>query len=203
MPKSKPYHHGDLRAALVSAARAIVEASGPEEVSLRGVAKAAGVSRAAPYHHFNDKQALLAGVAAEGFHELAAMMLSKVENTDDPRTQLDQLGHGYVAFGLAHPNLFRLMQGPAFQVPNVYPDLDRARGASAAPLIETVSACLPGKSQTDIMTACAAAWSIVHGMAMLAIDGRLQSLITVEPLGEAALSITSQLNLLGEDSAGR
>ena len=198
MTKQKAYHHGDLRAALVESARAIVDEKGPDDVSLRGVAEAAGVSRAAPYHHFQDKQALLAAVAAVGFHELAALMLSKVDPTALPRTRLDQLGFGYVEFGILNPMLFRLMQGPAFQVTNIYPDLDKARGASAAPLIDTVAACIPDQSEGRIMTACAAAWSIVHGMAMLAIDGRLQSLIDVSNLSAASVSITSQLVLLNE-----
>ena len=198
MAKQKAYHHGDLRAALVKAAREIVDVKGPDEVSLRGVAEAAGVSRAAPYHHFQDKQALLAAVAAVGFHELADLMLSKVDLSASPRSRLDQLGFGYVEYGITNPKLFRLMQGPAFQVPNIYPDLDTARGASAAPLIEAVTACLPDQSNDGIMTACAAAWSIVHGMTMLATDGRLQSLIDVSQLRAASASITSQLVLLNE-----
>jgi len=199
MPKEKSYHHGDLRSALIQAARDIVEQKGPDDVSLRGVAQAAGVSRAAPYHHFEDKQALLAAVAAVGFQELADLMLSKIVSSAPARTQLDQLGLGYVEYGISNPLLFRLMQGPAFQVPGIYPELDQARGASATPLINTVSACLSGKSEQQIMTACAAAWSIVHGMAMLATDGRLQTLIDLTQLQTASFSITSQLELLRED----
>ena len=198
MPNQKAYHHGDLRAALVKAAREIVDEKGPDVVSLRGVAEAAGVSRAAPYHHFQDKQALLAAVAAVGFHELAELMLGKVDPSASPRSRLDELGFGYIEFGVTNPNLFRLMQGPAFQVPDIYPDLDTARGASASPLVEAVSACLPDQTEKKIMTACAAAWSIVHGMTMLATDGRLQSLIDVSQLRAASASITSQLVLLNQ-----
>ena len=194
--KKKAYHHGDLRAVLVQTAREIVESKGPSEVTLRGVAEAAGVSRAAPYHHFADKQTLLAAISAQGFRELANSMTAKIHPTDPPRTQLDQLGYGYIKYGLTHPDLFRLMQGADFQISGVYPDLDEARGQSAAPLFDAVTACLPGKSNAEIMTACAAAWSIVHGMTMLSNDGRLQTLIPIDDLESTAKSITQQLTLL-------
>lgn len=197
-PKSAPaksYHHGDLRTALVKRARVVVEDQGPETLSLRGVAQSLDVSRAAPYHHFRDKQALLAAVAADGFLELTDNMLAKINPMDEPRNQLDSLGYGYVDFGVRHPALFRLMQGPDFQRPGKYPELDEARSASAAPLIETVNACLPGANEHGIMTACAAAWSMVHGMAALCVDGRLQTLIDTQDLQAAALAITSRLIL--------
>ena len=196
--KARPdnsYHHGDLRKALVKRARAVVEEKGPETLSLRGVAQSLDVSRAAPYHHFKDKQALLAAVAADGFMELTDNMLSKINPKDDARARLDSLGFGYVDFGIRHPALFRLMQGPDFQLPGKYPELDTARSASAAPLIETVAACLPGADKTKVMTACAAAWSMVHGMAALCVDGRLQTLVKTNRLRAAARAITSQLDL--------
>lgn len=189
------YHHGDLRAALVAEARRIVERDGPESVSLRAIAKAAGVSRAAPYHHFKDKRALLAAVAATGFRELAAHMNAKLDPAAAPRDRLDQLGFGYVEFGLRHAALCRLMQGPDFQKAGEYPDLDAAREESATPLTQTVSACLPGASQSAIRQACAAAWSIVHGLAQLATDGRIESLIGIADLSAATKSVTSALDL--------
>lgn len=192
---AKNYHHGDLRSALVAEARAIVERDGPDLISLRGIATAAGVSRAAPYHHFKDKRALLAAVAAVGFRELASNMVDKPNPSASPRDQLDQLGFGYVEYGMKHPAIFRLMQGPDFQIPGEYPDLDAARIESAKPLIDTVAACLPGASESHIMRACAAAWSIVHGMAQLSSDGRIESLINIDALQEATKAVTSALDL--------
>ncbi len=196
----KSYHHGDLRTALVKRARAVVEEEGPETLSLRGVAQSLDVSRAAPYHHFKDKQELLAAVAADGFMELTDNMIGKTNPKDDARARLDSLGYGYVDFGVRHPALFRLMQGPDFQQSGKYPELDEARSTSAAPLIETVADCLPGADQSKIMSACAAAWSIVHGMAALCVDGRLQTLVKTNRLRAAARSITSKLDLKSMES---
>ena len=187
------YHHGDLRTALIAKARAIVESDGPNAVSLRGVAKAAGVSQAAPYHHFKDKHSLLAAVAAEGFDELTNCMTERAHAQSKPIDQLRALGAGYAAYAVANPSLFKLMQGPIFQGENVDDALRKAREASAAPLVAAVSACLPGASQKQIMTACAAAWSLVHGMATLIADGRLKTLIDTDDVNAAADQITRHL----------
>lgn len=194
LPASR-YHHGDLRSALVAAARDIVEREGPEEVSLRAVARAAGVSQAAPYHHFADKQALLAAVAADGFREFREVMLERAGEAAAPYQRLKGLGLGYVAYGVAHPALFRLMQGPAFQENGIYPDLDAARQKSYLPLANAVADCLPGASREKIRAACAGAWSIVHGMAILASDGRLASLVDLSDLETATEAIIYQLDI--------
>lgn len=187
------YHHGDLRAALVREAGKVVAQEGPDAVSLRGVAKAAGVSQAAPYHHFKDKQALLSAVAAEGFRQFTETMLGRAGDADDPRDRLNKLGLGYVEFAVRNPSLFRLMHGPTFQGENVNDDLFNARNESFAPLLESVTGCLPGADETKIMSACAAAWSLVHGMATLSSDGRLCHLIDVADLEKAVPKITHQL----------
>lgn len=189
------YHHGDLRAALIEEARSIIERDGPDDVSLRAVALATGVSRAAPYHHFKDKQALLAAVAAAGFRALASHMREQVDERAAPRARLDQIGFGYVEYGVQNPELFRLMQGPVFQQPGLYPDLDEARALSAAPLIETVAACLPDTDEANIRNACAAAWSIVHGMTVLCTDGRMKAIIDTRNLRDAVGVVTAQLQL--------
>src|SRR5665213_3923660 len=93
--ESRPYHHGDLRRALVDAARRILEAEGPTALSLRAVAREAGVSPAAPYHHFKDKAELLDAVADEGWQMLDAGM-AKAKAAADPRDKLTALGIAYV-----------------------------------------------------------------------------------------------------------
>lgn len=189
------YHHGDLRAALVDAARDIVVHQGPAAVSLRGVAKAVGVSQTAPYHHFKDKQALLEAVAAAATRAFTATMLAHADGASDPRERLNRLGVGYVSFAVRERALFQFMQAPAFQAEDVDPDLAEARAASYAPLADAVAACLPGAGERRIKTACAAAWSLVHGMASLANDGRLDDMLDLDDLENAALSITAQLDI--------
>src|SRR5215472_9150698 len=97
MAEARPYHHGDLRRALVDAARRILEAEGPTALSLRAVAREAGVSPAAPYHHFKDKAELLDAVAQEGWEMLDASM-AKAREDAEPRDKLTALGISYVCF---------------------------------------------------------------------------------------------------------
>ena len=111
MYERQTYHHGDLRDALVRAARTILEKQGLAALSLRGAARAAGVSPAAPYHHFPDKHSLLDAVAVQGFDALTSAMDKRMAKKKDPSARLDASGVGYVVFALENPALFRLMFG--------------------------------------------------------------------------------------------
>ena len=109
-PAPRPYHHGDLRAALIAAAEAEIDAHGVESFSLRAVAKRAGVSHAAPAHHFGDANGLLTALAAEGFARFVETQ--RAHEAAAPPGQPDRLvaaGLGYIAFATGHPALFRLM----------------------------------------------------------------------------------------------
>src|SRR5689334_20903345 len=107
--ESRPYHHGDLRRALVDAARRLLEAEGPSALSLRAVAREAGVSPAAPYHHFKDKGELLDAVAPEGWDALGeALAAAKTKMTDDS-ILIAEMGVAYVCFARDNPALYRVM----------------------------------------------------------------------------------------------
>src|SRR5277367_1588423 len=106
---ARPYHHGDLSRALVAAGRRILEAEGPTALSLRAVAREAGVSPAAPYHHFKDKSELLDAIAAEGWHELGHAIAEARAAATDPRLALSEIGVAYVTFARRNPALYRLM----------------------------------------------------------------------------------------------
>ena len=109
---SRPYHHGDLAAALLDAGEAELAEKGVEGFSLRGVAKRAGVSHAAPAHHFGDARGLLTAIATRGFERLIARQQDfQREAPPIPRAQLEASGLGYVAFATENPALFRLMLG--------------------------------------------------------------------------------------------
>src|SRR3954467_7948535 len=110
--EARPYHHGDLSRALVEAARRILETEGPAALSLRAVAREAGVSPAAPYHHFKDKGELLDAVAKEGWAELNALM-SKAKAAAEAQGQLTALGLAYVGFARDNPALYRVMYDAA------------------------------------------------------------------------------------------
>ncbi len=172
---TRPYHHGDLRAALLSAAEAELAEAGVEGFSMRSVARRAGVSHAAPKHHFGDAGGLLTALAAEGFRRfLATQQAREAMAAADPRSQLLAAGLGYIDFAQARPALFRLMFGslkPDFAVP----DLNDAGGAAYGHLVQQVQAV--GGGAADV----AAVWGTVHGLADLMMSGRLLPLDGMSP----------------------
>jgi AcrR family transcriptional regulator len=152
------YHHGDLRAALLEAASEILSDQGLGELSLREVARRAGVSHNAPYRHFPDRDSLLAELAVEGFRRLKTAM-------DGKRGR--EMGEAYVCFALDNPNLFRLMFGGQLQSAR-HPAL----GAAAKATYEGLVQAFRGQAEiADADSAAAAAWSLVHGLAQLLLDG--------------------------------
>lgn len=171
----RKYHHGDLRAALLAAAEAELAERGVEAFSLRQVAKRAGVSHAAPAHHFGDAAGLLTALAAEGFRRfLATQAQREAAAAPDPQAQLVAAGLGYIDFALARPALFRLLFGsdrPDF----ANPDLSAASDAAYAHLDAQVTAA--GGALPDI----AAVWALAHGLADLLAAGRLKSLQSLSP----------------------
>ncbi len=172
---SAPYHHGDLRRALVEAALALLEAEGRWDFTLRELARRAGVSHAAPYKHFADKRALLAEVAAIGFEALTAAMTAAVAAcAGDPGDRFCATGLAYVRFGVGHAAHFRLMFGPEFAADrDRHPRLVAASKAAFAVLTAALDRC----AEAGLVAAGAvedqalAAWSLVHGLTLLVIDG--------------------------------
>lgn len=159
------YHHGDLRAALLSAAMELLEAR--DTFSLRAVARRAGVSPTAPYRHFADRDALESALATVGFRDLKADLM---EGRQAPTTvaELAELGVGYVDFALRRPDLFRLMFGQECD------DANDQRVLAAAELHELLAALLEGVFPgSDIPSLSTAAWGLVHGLAFLHLDGKL------------------------------
>src|SRR5688500_18261485 len=107
--EARPYHHGDLRRALIDAAQRILESEGPSALSLRAVAREAGVSPAAPYHHFKDKGELLDAVAQQGWERLNETMAKAKEAAGSARASMAALGVTYVCFARDNPALYRVM----------------------------------------------------------------------------------------------
>lgn len=171
----RPYHHGDLRAALLVAAEAELAVAGVEAISLRQVARRAGVSHAAPAHHFGDAQGLLTALAAEGFRRFrATQALHEAQAAPDARAQLVAAGQGYVAFAMERPALFRLMFGSS-RPDYADPALQGAAGAAYAHLLAQVEAA-GGQGMVDV----AAVWATAHGLADLIAAGRLKALETLD-----------------------
>ena len=165
----KPYHHGDLRAALLAAGEAELTERGVEGFSLRSVAKRAGVSHAAPAHHFGDVQGLLTALAAEGFRRFQATLDARETGADDARERAVRAGLGYMEFAEARPALFRLIfssKKPDF----ASPDMAEAAEAAYDHLVGLIRAL--GGEASDVM----ALWAMSHGLADLAVGQRMRGL---------------------------
>jgi AcrR family transcriptional regulator len=163
------YHHGDLRAACVRAAMELLEEGGETELSLRAVARRAGVSPAAPYRHYADREALVSSVAAVGYGELAEKLTAVHPSPSTPE-QLAGVATAYVEFALERPALFRLM----FAEPCDRDDDERvaATAAVSAYVRAIVERAFP---RADAEAMATAIWALVHGLAFLHLDGKLDS----------------------------
>ena len=166
-PEPRPYHHGDLRASLLQAAARWLDEQGPETLTLRELARAAGVSHAAPYHHFASRDELLAGVAELAFDRLADALSAAAAASTDAASALQDIGEAYVRAALAHPAQFRLMFGPMLARKAGHPGLQRAAERAFVVLLEAATAHAPARG----LELALAGWSLSHGAANLAIDG--------------------------------
>jgi AcrR family transcriptional regulator len=173
--KKGTYHHGDLRRVLVDTAVRVVEKEGVSALSLQSIAKRAGVSSAAPYHHFASREQLLAAIAGEGFELLTAEMKHAADEAGDgAKAHLEGLGRGYVRFALAHRGHFRVMFRPELKV-QLSAEQGQASSDSFAMLQRAIERCqnegLAPKGDPNPLVLLA--WSAVHGASVLWIDGSL------------------------------
>lgn len=158
------------------AALALIEERGPKGFTLREAARLAGVSHAAPYRHFADREALLAAIAEEGFLRMRQEMLASMETAgEDPGQRFYAQGAAYVRFAVAHPGYFRVMFGAEVRDHAAYPSLAQASSSAFALLVGGVSelqcsGMMPGR---DPRLGALSPWALVHGLASLIIDGQL------------------------------
>ena len=169
------YHHGDLRRALLEEALRTIQAGGVGQLTLRAVGDTLGVSRTALYRHFSDKQALLAGVGREGFRLLRLALTSAWDEHGRGRKGFEAMGLAYVRFAVAHPAHYRVMFGGFIE--SCAKDAGFVEEAQAAfqvlvdSLVEQQRAGLVRRD--DPLLLARFIWSVVHGIAMLIIDGEL------------------------------
>lgn len=170
-PPPKSYHHGNLRETLLLAAEATLAERGVQGTTLRDVAKAAGVSHAAPYHHFASLNDLLAAVAERGFLALGDAM-ERATATPDTRERLLQIAQAYVGCAQAQPARFRLMFAPQLTQSDAYPALKAASHRAFGFLMAASCAHDPVKGPE--LALCG--WSLSHGLSNLLIDGAFDAL---------------------------
>jgi len=169
----KSYHHGNLRAELLDTAIEHLREQGTEELSLRALARAIGVSQTAPYRHFADKGDLLAAMATRGYRNLlGCLQQAGASAGSNPRDQLIAFAHAYVDYAASNPKLFKLMFGPTVQPSDKYPEL---RDASRETILLVQQMLARGMDQDvfhrqDIVYLANAAWAGIHGLATLRVD---------------------------------
>ena len=172
--KKTSYHHGRLREALLAAALELVREQGAAALSLREVARRAGVSHAAPAHHFGDKAGLLTALAIEGFRLFAeAQRAGAARGGDDPQSRFGWLGWAYVMFAAEHRAYFEVMFRPEL-LRRDDPELAQAGLAAYQVLLDHVRAALGGAATEDeLALRSTVAWAHAHGLAPLWLDGNL------------------------------
>jgi AcrR family transcriptional regulator len=185
-----PYHHGDLHDALLKAAERVLERDGLAGLTLRAVAREAGVSHAAPTHHFGDLTGLVSELAAIGFRMFNAAMVAAGTSETHPLMKGLASAKAYVAYAQAHPGMYGVMFRSA-RLDYSRPSLHEASEASFAGLTGAIAASRQEQISRESLSldqaaAIARAWSLVHGFTMLLLDGRLSGILKRLPEGTSA-----------------
>ncbi|MBT8461965.1 MAG: TetR/AcrR family transcriptional regulator [Gemmatimonadetes bacterium] len=182
---ARAYHHGDLRVALLDEAAAMIAEGGAASLTMRALGQRLGVSRTAPYRHFEDKTALLVAVAASGFKRLS----DRLENIEAgaPRSSVERvrrMGEEYVRFALENPAHYRLMYGKEAMARENLPELRQAGNVLFEQLVTVFEAyqASGGIKRQDSRAQAYVAWSAVHGLASLLIDGQITAAVDVDRL---------------------
>jgi AcrR family transcriptional regulator len=203
LAETRPYHHGDLRRALVEAGRRLLEAEGGADLSLRAVAREAGVSPAAPYHHFRDKNELLDALAMEGWDQLGDQMRAALAAADPARERLVTLGIAYVRFSRMNPAIYRVMFACS-QNNETMPEKLRDEGAYRLVCDTLIESGLDPEDETGLELAAIAVWCAAHGVAEM-VGFKEFAPLQAQLGGEEAFlrAVFSQLDLFRPQSAAR
>ncbi|HEX4199124.1 MAG TPA: TetR/AcrR family transcriptional regulator [Caulobacteraceae bacterium] len=174
--ENKPYHHGDLRRALLEAAQTVLEREGPGGLSLRAVAREAGVSPAAPYHHFKDKDELMLAVGKAGFGKLNVALGAAATASAHLADRLSDIGMAYVEFAQDHPATYQVMYDCARRV-DAMPDSNDHDGGGFEMVKDAIKEAAGGEiSDIDVHLAAIASWCAVHGLAEMSGFAEFKSL---------------------------
>jgi AcrR family transcriptional regulator len=191
----RSYHHGDLKAALVTHALRILKTQGPEALTLRALARAAGVSEAAPYRHFTDRRALIGAVAEQGFERLKQALVQGVKSARG-RAGLKQVAVAYVRFARENPAEYRVMFGPETAHTGDLPTLRKAARGTLAFVAEGITqlqkAGIVGPGNPSLMAI--ATWSALHGLVMLSLDGQIDD---ITPSQDALVEEATRILMFG------
>jgi AcrR family transcriptional regulator len=176
MAKKNTYHHGDLKNALIKAGTEVLAQNGVGGLSLRKVAKKAGVSHTAPYAHFADKQALIAAISTEGFRQLYEQVVAVTGRyKNDPAQQLLETAWTYVQFAMNDPDQFKIMFSSVLEKEKEYPDFVEMSQKTFQQVVAVVAHCQEAGVLQDGPGALTAVttWSAVHGLIALLLEGQI------------------------------
>lgn len=166
------YHHGDLKASLKQAALCLVRERGPRGFSLNEASRLAGVSVAAPYRHFDDKDALIAEIARDGYELLEREIHNAVKKADNLRDQLVDSGMAYLRFARNHTDYFNVMFHSGLDR-SKYPDIERSAKAGLGVILGLAQQYERTQELAELRAV--SAWALVHGLATLDHDGALSA----------------------------
>jgi AcrR family transcriptional regulator len=186
---ARPYHHGNLRRGLLDEALATIRAEGVDRLTMREIGARLGVSRTALYRHFADKRALLDAVATEGFRTLREQLVTAWEEGGRGRAAFESMGVAYVRFAVANPSHYRVMLGGFVDPKASEPELAAEAAGAFQALVDALAALQRDaiiRAEDTVMMA-RFVWAVVHGVAMLGIDGQLPEPGGVEELMRYAI----------------
>ena len=176
MPKKGQYHHGDLKNALIKSGVRIISKDGAHALSLRKVARQTGVSHAAPYAHFTDKQALIAAISTEGYKKLYEQIARVAElYRSDPLHRFVEAGWAYVQFALDEPDHFKITLSSLVEKEQDYPSFVEVAKQTFSLVIEIVAECQQAnilrQGPADLMAV--SVWALMHGFVSLILENQL------------------------------
>lgn len=205
MGRAKPYHHGNLREVLLESALRLIGEVGPAGFTLRELARRAGVSHNAPYRHFRDRDDMMAAVATQGYGELTHAMQRAAEGHTNPLDRLKQAGLAYITFALRRPEHFTVMFDGPVSLKTEHPGSSEAAKDAFSTLVSFVRDCQKAGQfpPEDPESFTLLAWSMVHGVAKLAITGRLPFRTKAEILKFAGFVIDESLASRGSGQTPR
>lgn len=190
-----PYHHGDLRSALLTEASAIVREQGVDGLSLRKLAERTGVSRTAPYHHFRDKHALLCALAEQGFHQLQDLMAAHTHREQTLTQRLNDFVHAYLHFALEHPERYELMFGRTIWTSGEpTATLKHTAYQAFRSYLEQVQKLRADGNDRTALRVAQTTWATLHGLCRLMLDGIYVNVGDMEEVAEQ--TVQSMLSLL-------
>ena len=182
--KKKNYHHGNLRDTLIQSALTLLEHGTIEDLTMRGLARAAGVSQTAPYRHFKDKDELIAQLKSDGFEQISEIIQGVKDRYEDPKERFYQSGVAYIEFARNNAAYFKLMFSHSFDDYERYPEMIQCREGAYEKFSQDVQECMKAAkgpvAQADHLAVEISSWSLVHGLSTLLLNQQFKHKLETE-----------------------